>query len=247
MKNFLTLIAFALVVFTANAQSNLKGDMNDDGEKNVTDVMLLVNDILNGPPKVYLSCPDDNHPHMIDLGLPSGTKWACCNVGADKPEVYGGYYAWGETETKSDYSQNTYQYYQNGSYVNLDDDIAGTQYDVAFVKWGGSWVMPSLDQIKELVNCIHEVTTINGVKGQRFIGTNGGSVFLPLAGKRRGPYLENTGTGGVYWSSKQYTHKDWISGTSFYHAYWLSLNSGGDATYSYGGRTEGYTVRPVSK
>lgn len=53
------------------------------------------------------SCPDDNHPHMIDLGLPSGTKWACCNVGATKPEEYGGYYTWGETEEKSVYDWST--------------------------------------------------------------------------------------------------------------------------------------------
>ena len=56
------------------------------------------------------SCPDDNHPHAIDLGLPSGTKWACCNVGATTPEENGGYYAWGETEEKELYDISTYIY-----------------------------------------------------------------------------------------------------------------------------------------
>ena len=65
------------------------------------------------------SCPDNKHPHMIDLGLPSGTKWACCNIGAEKPEGYGGYYAWGETQTKSTYNDDTYLYYKNKEY----DDI----------------------------------------------------------------------------------------------------------------------------
>ena len=82
---------------------------------------------------------------MIDLGLPSGTKWACCNVGANKPEAYGDYYAWGETQTKSTYSEQTYLYYKNGLYQDVGSDIAGTQYDVAHVKWGGSCVMPSLE------------------------------------------------------------------------------------------------------
>ena len=54
--------------------------------------------------KAQSSCPDNHHPHMIDLGLPSGTKWACCNVGASRPEEYGGYYAWGETEEKDYYT-----------------------------------------------------------------------------------------------------------------------------------------------
>lgn len=83
-------------------------------------------------------CPDENHPHMIDLGLPSGTKWACCNVGASNPEDYGNYYAWGETQPKSVYNSVTYLYCtgqdidgdgwidKNLSFVNIGSDIAGT-------------------------------------------------------------------------------------------------------------------------
>ncbi len=81
-------------------------------------------------------CPDSNHPHAIDLGLPSGTLWSCCNVGAKTPEEAGGYYAWGETETKTIYNEGTYNYKAN--YVSFGSDIAGTEYDVAHVKWGGT-------------------------------------------------------------------------------------------------------------
>ena len=148
-------------------------------------------------------CPDDNHPHMIDLGLPSGTKWACCNVGASAPEQYGGYYAWGETEEKDVYDRDSYKYYQDGSYVSLAMDISGTEYDVAHVKWGDNWVMPSLDDIRELLsNCTSEWTTLNGVKGRKFTSEiNGNSIFLPAAGYRLGGSLDCVGTDGNYWSS----------------------------------------------
>ena len=93
--------------------------------------------------QTFKSCPDSNHPHAIDLGLPSGTKWACCNVDAKIPEGYGGYYAWGETSEKSLYSWRTYTY--GTGYENCTDigkDIAGTNYDVAHVRMGGRGECP---------------------------------------------------------------------------------------------------------
>ena len=151
----------------------------------------------------YSLCPDDHHPHMIDLGLPSGTKWACCNVGATAPEGYGGYYAWGETETKSIYDRSTYKYYKNGGYVSLGSNVAGTQYDVAHVKWGGTWQMPSKEQREELINnCTYEWTTENGVNGCRFTSKkNGASIFLPAAGAYSGDRLYGVGIYGDYRSS----------------------------------------------
>lgn len=141
-------------------------------------------------------CPDDNHPHMIDLGLPSGTKWACCNVGAHSPEEFGGYYAWGETEEKSCEiyydAESTYKYcyehtfydeygaYSEYIYIHIGDDIAGTSYDVAHVKWGGGWRMPSAEQMDELINiCQSSWISQNGVYGRVFVGPNGNCVFLP--------------------------------------------------------------------
>ena len=172
MKKTLITLALMLVTFTANAQTYTY-DVNNDGVINITDVSCLVNKILGAlnpgeEPPSHLTCPNDKHPHMIDLGLPSGTKWACCNVGATKPEGYGGYYAWGETEEKSIFNDVTYIYsigddtngdgwYEDyhskegtyGQWQQLGDDIAGTEYDVAHVKWGSPWRMPSFDQINE--------------------------------------------------------------------------------------------------
>ena len=149
-------------------------------------------------------CPDDNHPHMIDLGLPSGTKWACCNVGANAPEEYGGYYAWGETQTKSEYNWDTYKYGSSSKNVmNIGSDIAGTSYDAATVNWGTPWCMPSLTQIMELLNnCTSKWTSVNGVNGRKFTGSNGSNIFLPAAGCLWNP--TNAGTSGFYRSSTLY-------------------------------------------
>ena len=189
------------------------------------------------------SCPDGNHPHMIDLGLPSGTKWACCNVGANKPEEYGGYYAWGETETKSTYSWSTYIHCDGTkeSCRDIGKDISGTKYDVAHVKWGGSWVMPTGDQQVELRNnCTYKWTTVNGVKGGRFTSKkNGKSIFLPAAGDRLSSDLYTAGSVGYYWSSTQYP-------SYTYSAYGLYFGSG-DTDWYDSGRCYGLSVRPVSR
>ena len=185
------------------------------------------------------SCPDDNHPHAIDLGLPSGTKWACCNVGATIPEERGGYYAWGETEEKSEYSWDTYIYCDGTCETchNLGNDIAGTQYDVAHVKWGGSWVMPSQEQILELVNkCSFSWVKTNGLRGALFTGPGGGTIFLPEADFRWNEFLECPMPGGYYWSSTQSPYPG--------DAYRLCFDSWGGG---FGGneRGHGLTVRPV--
>ena len=192
----------------------------------------------------YTTCPDANHPHLIDLGLPSGTKWACCNVGASAPEEYGDYYAWGETSPKSVYSWDTYLYgYYNddGDYSHLVDigsDIAGTQYDAATANWGSPWCMPSQAQIKELTeSCTSTWTTQNDVKGRKFVGPNGGTVFLPAAGYRWIGELYFAGSYGDYWSSTLYE-----SGPL--NAYDLNFDSGG-AGWDYYDRRVGRTVRPV--
>lgn len=209
----------------------------------------------------YSTCLDGNHPHMIDLGLPSGTKWACCNVGASSPEGYGGYYAWGEINEKQVYNDVTYQYatgqdnngdggyddYHSetdlfGVWQNIGSDIAGTSYDVAHVKWGGSWRMPSLEQIQELLNnCTSKWTSVNGTYGREFTGPNGGVVFLPAAGGRWLDNLYDAGNYGDYWSSTQNPDRS-------YYACYLDFNSGRAYWYYYGsGRLGGQSVRPVSR
>ena len=193
-------------------------------------------------------CPDRNHPHMIDLGLPSGTKWACCNVGASVPEGYGDYYAWGETEEKSDYTEDTYKYcndrdgdgwYDVDEYQNIGSNISGTSYDVAHVKWGGGWRMPTRDEIKELCEkCSWEWTSVNGIRGYKVTGPNGNSIFLPAAGYRLGTEVYGRGLYGRYWSG---TLREDYS----YYAYCLYFGSGGYWS-SWGCRYYGHTVRPVT-
>lgn len=131
--------------------------------------------------------PESTDSRAVDLGL--SVKWASCNVGATQPWKYGGYYAWGETEEKSDYSLSTYKYY-NGAYepstkYGIIDNKTTLEAsdDVATVKWGETWRMPTWEEQQELIaNCTWDRTTLNGVNGYRVTGPNGNSIFLPITG-----------------------------------------------------------------
>ena len=223
-----------------------KGDVNDDMQVDVADIATII-DIMAGKggdtepeEKVYTSCSDDHHPHIIDLGLPSGTKWACCNVGASKPEEYGDYFAWGETEPKYVYSWETYIHCDGTmeSCHNIGSDIAGTEYDAATANWKAPWRMPTREQCRELIdNCTSEWTTQNDVNGRKFTGSNGGTIFLPAAGHRWNVELYGAGSLGYYWSST-------LSESYPTSAYDLSFDSG-YAGWGYYGRYRGLTVRPV--
>ena len=186
------------------------------------------------------------HPQAIDLGLPSGTKWASCNVGATKPEVYGSYYAWGETEVKDTYSWENYVHC-NGTKATCHDlgsDISVTEYDVAHVNWGGNWRMPTKEDFKELLeNCTNEWTIINGVKGCMFKSMrNGNCIFLPAAGRYvRGNCL-NYGKRGHYWSSTPNSSDTHFAYDLYFDWGKDKPESGGD-NYRYSGRQ----VRPVFK
>lgn len=169
-------------------------------------------DVRSFSTKEVYSCPDNHHPHAIDLGLPSGTKWACCNVGATAPEDYGGYYAWGEIETKDYYgrpnkwyddSDNITKYCTNSDYGKVDDKtVLDLSDDVAHVFLGGSWRMPTYNQIEELrKNCIWQWTQRYGVNGMLVTGHNGGQIFIPATGRRRNYVLDDDQDLGWYWSS----------------------------------------------
>ena len=196
---------------------------------------------------------DYNAHEYVDLGLPSGVKWATCNVGATKPEEYGGYYAWGETEEKEDYEWNTYKWckgsddtmtkYCTDSYYGIVDNktVLDPEDDVAHVKWGGSWRMPTQAEQNELcTNCRWTWTTQNGVNGYKVTSkTNANSIFFPAAGHRCGTYLFDSGSGGTYWSGS--SRHDYS-----YYAYFLEFDRGYyERYYSY--RFLGFSVRPVSK
>ena len=179
-----------------------------------------------------------NGHEYVDLGLPSGLKWATCNVGASSPEKYGGYYAWGMTTENTDYNTRNYTYYQNNSFVSIGSDISGTKYDVARAKWGSTWRMPTYTEIQELVdNCSYEWTTLNGVKGGMFTGPNGNSIFIPAAGYKRAGYDSRIGSIGCIWSS-----------TIQYYEYAYEFHFvAEEAATGRDSRQYGLTVRPVSK
>ena len=168
----------------------------------------------------------------VDLGL--SVKWATCNVGTSSPEGYGNYYAWGETSTKSTYSESNSVTYGKGF-----SDIKGNyQYDAARANWGGSWRMPTKAELQELKNnCSWKWTTQNGVKGYKVTGPNGNSIFLPAAGCRGGSSLYDAGSGGYYWSS---TPRESDSRNAWYLYFDSSVYFMG--SYS---RDDGRSVRPV--
>ena len=159
----------------------------------------------------------ENNHEYVDLGLPSGTLWATCNIGASAPEEYGDFFAWGETEPKDYYDSSTYKwcYYDNNGYWQLTKydyssfpTIEGDgkteldpEDDAAYVNWNPYWRMPTSDQIEELVNCCSwQWTQRNGVNGQLGTGQNGNTIFLPAAGYRWRESLSNVGSVGRYWS-----------------------------------------------
>ena len=132
----------------------------------------------------------------VDLGL--SVKWATCNVGANKPEDYGYYFAWGETSTKWTYSESNSKTYGKQMY-----DIKGkSKYDAARANWGGTWRLPTKAEMQELIDkCNWKWMTHNGVKGYKVTGPNGNSIFLPAAGYSYGSSLSYAAIYGGYWSS----------------------------------------------
>ena len=185
-----------------------------------------------------------NGHDWVDLGLPSGTKWATCNVGANKPEDYGNYYAWGETRTKGSYSydnyrwgiRNNYDYIKYGYADNLKTLEAND--DAATTNWGHGWHMPTETELQELIsNCTYQWTTQNDVKGMLFTGTNDNSIFLPAAGDRFGSELKHAGTRCYYWSSSLCS-----AGPSYV---WSLIFDSGNCRIGPEVRNDGFTVRPV--
>ena len=188
-----------------------------------------------------------NEHEYVDLGLPSGTLWATCNIGSPSPEIYGDCFAWGETEPKSIYDWSTYKYCNGGNfdltkychksnygYNGYTDELTVLmpEDDAATVKWGGEWRTPTLEDFKELLDNTTQIPVIqNGVVGHIFFAENGCSIFLP----------------GDCWSSTLVT--DWyyngvlMSARPDYARY-LVVNDNSCFVNSYG-RDCGMSVRPV--
>ena len=135
----------------------------------------------------------------VDLGLPSGLKWALYNIGSLSPEDYGNYYAWGETITKDKYELENSSTYG----ISIDDISGNVQYDAATANWGVPWRMPTNNEINELItSCMWTWTTCNGVNGYNVTSkTNHKSIFIPAAGFREGFDLLYVLSCGYFWGS----------------------------------------------
>ena len=194
--------------------------------------------------------PDGLPYEAVDLGL--SVKWASCNVGAEFPEEYGDYFAWGETEEKDCYGWSTYKwcngsyntqtkYCPNSSYGIVDNKtILDPEDDAATANWGSPWRMPTRSEIEELIdNCTWSWTIQNGVNGYKVTGSNGNSIFLPAAGNCDGTEVYACGSFGCYWSGMLYkNYGEYVYTLRFDGEYWYWL---------YSLRSAGHTVRPVTE
>lgn len=174
-----------------------------------------------------------NGYEFVDLGLPSGVKWATCNIGAESPNEYGNYYAWGETKTKSNYSSGSVTY---GKKIG---DISGrTRYDAAASSMGAPWRMPTKNDFDELKEyCVWEWASMGGKKGFKVTGPNDEYIFLPAAGYKRGSSLGYANQYGYYWCSEPH-------GEFGDNAYDLYFN-GNNVKLHWNNRNYGLTIRPV--
>ena len=175
-------------------------------------------------------CPDANHPHMIDMG--TGVKFACCNVGAHSPIEYGDYFAWGETKVKNTYNWRKYKYSRGRAdkltkYCNNREGTADNKTqlelsdDAARANWGGTWRMPTIDELSQLnSSCTWTWTRIGGVNGYKVTASNGNTLFFPAAGFRSEKSRFDTGSDGRYWSSSLGN-----SYTGWAHEYYFSSNA----------------------
>ena len=182
----------------------------------------------------------------IDLGLPSGLLWATCNVGAENPEDYGDYFAWGETTTKSSYDEKNSatdckdnSWLRTNGYLDPNGNLT-MEYDVANANWGSTWRMPTKADMDELLeNTTSTWTTRNGVKGRLLTSKrNGQTIFLPAAGDRSNKSLYDDGAYGFYWTSTP--REDY-----YYSSYYLYFNSD-QCLIGWSNRHFGPAVRPVS-
>mgnify|MGYP006969164676 CR=1 FL=1 len=193
---------------------------------------------------VFLSCERDGEivfsPAGVPVDLGLSVKWASCNVGANSPEDYGDYFAWGEVIPKKRYSaaNNSYKY---------NPKILPPHADAATVNWGGAWRMPTDVEMVELRNnCTWTWTTENGVNGYKVTSkTNGNSIFLPAAGLKAGnDFFDGGGLNGCYWSSS-------LDDEEVVEARCLSFSSEydkrDDCWDNWNDRSYGLSIRPVSE
>ena len=197
-----------------------------------------------GEEKSFTTLPGINGYAYVDLGLPSGLKWATYNIGATTSEEYGDYYAWGETTPKTEYTEEN----SVTSGLELPDISGNPQYDAARANWGSTWRMPTKEEMEELENnCTWTWITQNGVNGMKVVGSNGNSIFLPASGGIYESLLDGVGLGGNIWTS---TPDPFETSTSYTHNFYGYTDNGGNYNEYHSTfiapRDIGYAVRPVS-
>ena len=174
----------------------------------------------------------------VDLGL--SIYWASCNLGAEKPEESGNYYAWGETKPKSKYREDNYSYYDSNlaTYIDIGKNISGTQYDAATINQGSDWRTPTENEINELIkNCTWEWKQINGTNGYLIVGKNGNSIFLPAAGFK-------DVVGNIFQPNTYLSYMSSNGGGKYAHI--LVKDNAGPFVSILNNRYEGYPIRPVT-
>ena len=234
----------AVIDMILSSGSSPSADVNSDGEVNIADVNEIIDIILGG------GAPSPDHEY-VDLGLPSGTLWATCNIGASSPEQYGSYFAWGETKPKETYTWENYKWckgtwdslmkYNFQNYYGTVDNKNELEPadDAAQANWGLSWQMPTKAQQDELhEHCSWQWTTMNGVNGYLGTGPSGKTLFLPAAGYKDGTRIVSEGKFGYYWSHSLYY------GMSLY-AYNQLFFSGSNPGWDKQDRSFGLSIRPV--
>lgn len=231
MKKYLLAFPLSLLALFVNAQTvNVHF-------KNGTEIQYPSDNVDYIDFSLKAEEPSVSEGKVIDLGL--SVYWASCNLGAQAPEESGNYYSWGETSPKSDYSSSYYSYYDDNhkQYIDIGEDIAGTQYDAARVNLGGSWQMPNSKQVKELIDsCEWQWTQINNVNGYKVIGKNGNSIFLPASGEYLNTRIDGAGEEGRYHTSDLY-ELNWSVGVITWN-----IQCSSNATFRYCGMT----IRPVT-
>lgn len=195
--------------------------------------MLFLSQPMNAQEEGATTASLNGH-EWVDLGLPSGIKWATCNVGASTPEQYGTYFAWGELLPKDEYTQDNCLTYN----ISLSDISGDVEYDVAAARWGGDWRMPAKTELQELRdNCTWTWTELNNVKGYILTGPNGNNIFLPASGVRNsGNFTDGTCGYTRYWSSTPYSTSE-----SYNLCFYDSSHDVINTRYRY----YGHTIRPV--
>lgn len=252
MRTYFTILMALLLSFPAFSQQ--KSDTMyvhlNNGSLHRIAVVLVDSITFVAPSADTPATPSDSSPKAIDLGL--SVKWANCNVGATSPEDYGGYYAWGETEEKSNYDWFYYKwvYYGNFTKYCTESDCGAVDNktvlepkdDVAHVKWGGSWRMPTNEEQQELIDkCSWSWTEINGVNCYKVTGPNGNSILLPAAGSCvYGDGATDIAREGLYWSASLYDDGTCCSASAL-------LFYSGRRVSDYYERSCGFSVRPVSE